>query len=300
MVAFTVIAHARKRLGTHEGVRRGLLERWRLAVVGLLCAAIAAQAAQIAWSLWSISRAPSAAHRAGPSAISARRTPLEVGDLVAAHLFGKAADPAEAEQPATTVEGWVLSGTLQGETPISGAAILGRTPTTTRLCAAGQQLAEGFTLVEVFADHVTLERAGVRSSLRLPRWLKTEGAGAPVRLARAASPEEQRADLDPVGIHRRPDNQPPAVLELRPNLHTGASGHFDGIRVWGTGDGHNLEAYGLKRNDVIREVGGESITNAEAKRRALDTLSKGQPVSVTVERNGALFQAQLGFSEAGS
>jgi type II secretory pathway component PulC len=292
-----VIAHAKKRLRAREGVPRGLIERWRLAVLGLLCAAIAAQAAQIAWSLWSISRAPAAAPRADASAISARRTPLEVGGLVAAHLFGKGADAAEAEPPATAVEGWILSGTLQGETPTSGAAILGRTPTTTRLCAAGQQLAGGFTLAEVFADRVTLERAGVRSSLRLPRWLRAQGAGAPIRLAAAASAEERHGDLEPVGIHRRADNQPLALLELRPNLHTGASGHFDGMRVWGTGDGHNLEAYGLRRNDVIRAVGGESITNAEAKRRALDTLSKGQPVSVTVERNGALFQVQLGFSD---
>lgn len=297
MVAFTVIAHAKKRLGAHEGVGRRLGERWRLAVIGLLCAAIAAQATQIAWSLWSISRAPSAAHGVDASTIPARRSPLEVEGLEAAHLFGKGADATEAEQPATAADGWVLSGTLEGETPTSGAAILGRTPTTTRFCAAGQQLAGGFKLVEVFADRVTLERAGVRSSLRLPRWLKAQGVGVPVRLARAASPEERHADLEPAGIHRRPDNQPPALLELRPNLHTGTSGHFDGMRVWGTGDGHNLDAYGLRRNDVIRAVGGESITTSEAKRRALDTLSKGQPVSVTVERNGALFQVQLGFSD---
>ena len=296
MVPFTVIAHAKKRLAAHEGVRRALIERWRLAVIGLLCAAIAAQAAQIAWSLWSISRVPFVARRVDPSASSARRAPLEVEQLVAAHLFGKEAETAAAE-PATAVEGWVLSGTLQGETPTSGAAILGRTPTTTRLCATGQQLGQGFTLVEVFADRVTIERAGVRSSLRLPRWLKAQGAGAPIRLAKAASPEERHASPEPAGIYRRPDNQPPALLELRPNLHTGASGHFDGMRVWGSGDGHNLEAYGLKRNDVIREVGGESITTSEAKRRALDTLSKGQPVSVTVERNGAMFQLQLGFSD---
>jgi general secretion pathway protein C len=191
----------------------------------------------------------------------------------------------------------VLTGTLEGDSPSTGSAILGSSATTTRFCAAGQEVAGGFRLSEVFADRVTLERAGERISLRLPRQSHAALPGQYVQVA-AASAGQVQPPLEE-RVHKRPPNQTEALLELRPSLHRGVD-RFDGMRVVGTGDGSNLRSYGLQRNDIIRAVDGNPIDTSTAQYHALDTLSRGRPVSVTVERAGNVFTLQLGFTNPGS
>jgi len=261
----------------------------------VLAVTIAVLLAHTSWSLWTLARMPAIPGGAARPATAAHRPP-EAGELIAAHLFGKAPEAA-AEAPSASLAQWVLTGTLAGGSPNAGAAILGRTVGTTRLFAAGQQVDGGFRLAEVFADRVTLERAGERISLTLPRTSQGSTALANTRLVATAavpaarSPEER--------LRERPQNQSPALLELRPSLHRGI-GRFDGMRVWGTGDGSNLVMYGLRRNDIIREVDGAPINTTTAEYRALDALSRGRPVAITVERGGNVFTLHLGFAEAGS
>jgi general secretion pathway protein C len=268
----------------------------RLGVVAALSLALVAQAAQTAVELWKLTRMPAAARiRAARVPEPAQARPA-LSTLLNAHLFGKAPD-APAEAPREAAAQWVLTGTLQGNTPDSGAAILGSSTATTRFCAAGQEVAGGFRLAQVFPDRVTLERAGERVSLRLPRTIHAQSASPIMRVA-AAAPVHVQPPLEE-RIRERPQNQTPALLELRPSLHRGI-GRFDGMRVWGTGDGSNLGPYGLQRNDIIREVDGQPINNMQAQQRALDALSRGRPVDVTVQRNGNVFTLQLGFTDSGS
>jgi type II secretory pathway component PulC len=269
------------------------LPRTAVAALSLL---IVAEAAHISWSLWTLGRTPAAPRTAAPRTVAALPQPA-IAELVAAHLFGKAPDAPAPDAPAATAAQWVLTGTLQGSSPATGAAILGRTVSATRFHTAGEELAGGFRLVEVFADRVTLERAGERLSLTLPRAIHGSFAPQGVSLAAAAVIPEARSREE--RLRERPQNQTPALRELRPSLHRGP-GRFDGMRVWGTGDGSNLATYGLRRNDIIREVDGEAIDNGEAQRRALDTLSRGHPVAVTVERSGNVFTLQLGITDTGS
>jgi type II secretory pathway component PulC len=281
----------RSRFVLAERIRLGSL---RSVVQFALSVALAAEAARTSIRLWTVTRPEPELTRS----LRAAATPseqLSVQALVAAHLFGQA--NRQDELPASAAAPWMLSGTLQGSIPGSGAAILGHTATTTRFCKVGQEVSDGFTLAEVFLDHVTIARAGERLTLKLPRMLRAE---YPYLRTQVASAEVPR----PVGgrsvpqLTERPANRPPAYDELRPQLHRG-DGRVDGMRVLGTGDGRNLDSYGLQRNDVIRQVDGQAITNIEAQRRALDTLSQGRPVAITVERNGSVFALQLGFGEGG-
>ncbi len=294
------MAHSNKLNEITGGDGRGLVpgavaKRLPPAAVAVLSIAVAAQAAAVSWHLWSLLRVPASARPAnGTRVAGARPAARKIEDLVSAHLFGRSAE-REAQPPAAAPDRWILSGTLQGETPESGAAILGDTVTNTHYCAAGHEIGGGFRLAQVFADYVTLERAGMRFSVRLPRSLPSGMGARRIRLAAAVVPEPQP---EPAGIHERPANQPQAALELDPSLHKGRGhGHFDGMTVFGIGSGGNLAPYGLRRLDIIRAVDGKPINNSEAQRLALDVLSQGRPVPVTVERNGTVFNLQLAFSE---
>jgi type II secretory pathway component PulC len=263
-------------------------------VLGVLSLALAAEAARTFVHLWTLAGTKSELTR--PRAGAAPPEQLKVRDLMAAHLFGQAPAEKPAELPARAAARWVLSGTMRGSTPASGAAILGHRGTTTRFRTVGEEVSDGFTLAEVFLDRVTLVRAGERLTLRLTRVVGAEYPQADAELA-AADPRPTPRRIEP-DLTERPASRPPAYDALRPSLHLG-KGRVDGLRVWGTGDGSNLDSYGLQRNDVIRDVDGQAINSVEARRLALDALSQGHPVAVTVERAGNRFTLQLGFGEGG-
>jgi len=277
-------------------VRSGA-EWLRLGITAGLSLAIVVQAALASYRLWTLAR-PSSPHR--PVKVTPPFTPrpqLALQDLVAAHLFGKVPD-APQEAPAATSEHWVLSGTLHGATPASGAAILGPTAATTRYYAVGEEVPGGFRLTQVFADRVTIERAGERRSLELPRKPTGRWDGTGQQLASAAAeplPAPPARDHQPT-LSEYAQNNPIARRALMPMLQRGASGHWEGMRV------RSLDAgdYGLQRGDVIREVDGHAIDSAQAQGEALQTLSQRGPVTVTVERSGELFTLEVNLSQSGS
>jgi hypothetical protein len=295
-------------MGLRQKVTNGGVLQWahrersraewaRVAVTAGLALAVVAQAAVVSQRLWALEKTPSA-HFTPVTEISARPSGLRLKQLMAAHLFGSAAEAPRVAAADATSDHWVLSGTLQGATPGSGAAIFGPTATTTRYCVVGDEVAGGFRLTQVFADRVTIERGGESLSLTLPRKLLGQWVGAGPELAAAdVEPEPRRP---PRG--RQPDlsefaqNNPIAKRALMPLLHRGQSGHWDGMRVRSPAAAN----YGLQRNDIIREVDGHPVNSQAAQGLALDTLSQGGPVPVTVERDGALFKLEVNFGQSGS
>jgi|HubBroStandDraft_1064217.scaffolds.fasta_scaffold02023_4 general secretion pathway protein C len=276
--------------------KRTGVEWLQLAITAGLSLAIVAQAAMVSERLWMLARTPDLQRPAVMTLASMRRAGPQVQDLVAAHLFGKIPD-APQEATAAHSESWVLSGTLQGATPASGAAILGPTATSTRYCAVGQEVPGGFRLTQVFADRVTIERAGESLSLKLPRKLTGQWVSRGDQLASTAVGPRSGPVLGP---HTAPNewaqNNPLARRVLLPMLRRGAGHHWDGMRV----QSREAGAYGLQRNDVIRDVNGHAIDSLQAQSDALETLSQGRPVTVTVERDGALFKLEVDFSQSGS
>jgi S1-C subfamily serine protease len=70
------------------------------------------------------------------------------------------------------------------------------------------------------------------------------------------------------------------------------------MRVWGNGSGSGLLQLGLRRNDVITHVNGHPIDSSAAAQRALNELSSGAALKVTVERNGAPEDISLTFVDS--
>ena len=242
--------------------------------------------------------------------------------VVEAHLFGSAPaqQPVAAQPRLAAATEWVLSGTLLGRTPDTGSAIIGPTATTTRFRAVGQELANGFRLVQVLADRVIIEAQGqriavkmTRSTLAVPLLADASVPASPSGVGdssyvRQATVQHERAPADvPKGAAdevvaaawetRFAESASPAAA-LRPQPHRGRDGRYDGLEVTATA-ASNPGRFGLQTADVITRINGETFSTPLRARQALDLISDGAPVTLTVERNGAERQIALNLPDGG-
>jgi type II secretory pathway component PulC len=272
---------------------------WATLVVLLLGAMLAARVGQLGLSLRPTgARADSGIAALDSEALAAQarnQSAIQQRDhVLAAHLFGTAA-PEATLSPAPVQ--WVLSGIIQGSTPQSGLAILGENAQSTHLRAVGQEVFGGFRLVQVLADQVTLEGAGQRLALRLSktRLAALAAAGEPTALGVASPTALAPGIWHPAkGLIGVPL---PAQALLRPQAHHDADGKYDGLQVMNLDS--RLSPLGLQRADVITEIDGRAITSANMAQQALQQLSSGTTVMVTVERQGSPMQLPLTISENG-
>jgi type II secretion system protein C len=149
-------------------------DRWRtlLASEGpriatwVLGIALGLQAGFIFLDLWSSTR------HSAPAAIPRPMVPrhnLDVTAITGAHLFGAAPalkqDGANAPQTSIPL---VLTGTIAGNDPQNGLAILGQTAQTAKVYAVGDNVPGGAKLHSVYSDRVVIDRDGQLESLALP------------------------------------------------------------------------------------------------------------------------------------
>ena len=276
------------------------LERvaWSSVAVALLSAALLLRGGQIVMRLRTPN--PPKAEVAAYAAPSPMPEPARVSDLqriVAAHLFGSSAAEVDAEaQPAPAQ--WVLSGVMAGAKPREGWAILGQAAESTHLRFVGQDVASGYRLAEVFVDHVVVEGRGERLTLRLPR--TRAGFGLVAGADRADGGVGRLPALAPAlwhppkGVNTVPS---PAQAILHPQPHRDAEGQTDGMQVMGIESW--VSALGLHQSDVILAVDSQPITSAVSMQQALQQLSSGRTVMVTVSRGGQAMQLPVTIVEPG-
>ena len=208
-------------------------------------------------------------------------------------LFGSPPAPLGAEVPSTRP--LVLTAVIATSEPTRGFGIIGETAQITAMYAVGASLPDGARLIEVYAEHVVLDRAGQRETLFLPHAVLGPGNGLdiqpPAVVASAAvdpSPLEKQqrriAELDesltPVGRARIlargmgiNEALRPGELDLRP------SGRFQ-------------QSDGMRQGDVVVSVNGRDIKDVRGLVEALSTtLDSGG--SMVVRRKGELVTLHL-------
>jgi type II secretory pathway component PulC len=260
----------------------------RAAVVAALSAAIVAQLFYATTTYRRDLHAATAASRelrssSGTANPSGQRQ-LDMGRLIAAHLFGA---PETAPEAASPTANWVLSGTLQGPTPESGMAIIGLNSAPTSLRAVGEDIAAGFKLAKVYVDFVILQSATQSMTVSMPKLASRAAGGEAPRVAAAAGVAE-------LAKPDRPQPRLPAALAvLFPKPYFDADSHYAGMMVWGAGKGATLANLGLRRGDVITQFEGKPLNNSSLAQGLLERMSSGTPVNVTVLRDGALMNMSL-------
>jgi general secretion pathway protein C len=236
------------------------------AVSTLLSVAIVVEMARIALSLAGASAGDAAAAGVAKVAQIATRREIDVGGIVAAHLFGlaasAAADPANA--PVTNAN-LTLAGTLATDNPRAGIAIISDGGAA-NVYAVGDKVGVA-ALNSVYLDHVILDRNGILERLTLPmaRGLQTPAQASAD--SRGVAPE--RTDLA-------------NVMRAEPSF-SDQDGKVHGYRVYA---GSNLPAFrkaGLRAGDLVMAINGSPLAArdaAQVKEILASTQSSGATLTI--------------------
>ena len=237
-------------------------------------ALLAAQLAQVAWKF-----VPDKT----PSATAVTTRPLLGVEMPnAGRVFGVAPAAQDGTAPPSNIA-LTLVGTLAVSNPTAGLAILGPTPNDARLYATGSDVVPGVRLVEVHADHVLIERGGVRETLNLPRAgngaMQPTGAPAIAEVVRqvAAAPEV-------IGDLMRP----------MPNY---VAGQLRGFKLFPGRDRKKFEQMGLQPGDMVTGVNGVPIKDAQHGLEMLQSLGSSTSTMVTIERAGVIQSVTIDSSQ---
>jgi len=248
--------------------------------------ALAAQLMASGWQLRSAAqapsmRAPSAAAMKG-TALTRRAADEGVATIVAAHLFGVAESAAEVRVSAAAL---ALSGTIATNDPKRGFAIIGESAQHARLIAPGALIGGGLRLLEVFRDHVTLEREGVLEKVLLPSKSRSQAAVSDAgTMALAQTAEEPaaavQAEAGSAGL----------LTRLNAGAEYDGSGRFTGYRL--NPSPKIRRDLGLRLGDQLVAVNGTAI-NAQADLDAILGSGASAAANITVERAGTRLQIAL-------
>ena len=256
----------------------------------LAAALVAGQLALLVWHL-----VPGASRRAPPPRAAAPHAVADVSDILKANLFSRLdVVPANgAEAPRTRVA-LILAGTLAVSDPKAGLAIVGETAQNGHLYAVGASLPGGVKLHEVYADRVVLDRDGSLETLPLPRQLSANAHGLPPGLSPAGnSGEPALAD----SVQKLIAQGPEVIGEILRPMPMYANGQLKGFRVYAGRDRRKFEKLGLKAGDLVTQINGVPLSDAQRGMEILRGLGSAGSAQVTVERGGATQQLTVDASQ---
>jgi general secretion pathway protein C len=269
--------------------RSAVLSRAPQVVTFLLALAFAAQLALIVVGLSGRRR------EAAPPPVAAPATPaLDIGTLVAAHLFGDAVvqnggDSANAPLSSMPL---VVSGLLATEDPKQGMAIIGESATAARVVSVGQQVPGGATLHSVYTDRAIIDRNGTLESVMLPR--RTSGSAAPLP---PPPPVAQNNDATLERMRALVSGDPGVIGQIMRPQPVFAGGKMRGFRVY---PGANREAFarlGLRAGDLVTAINGTPLDDKDRAQEIFSTLSSSTDARVSVTRNGRQQELVLNMTQ---
>jgi len=275
-VAVTLVDQV-TRLGT---VAPGLLRRLPTMLTGLMLLALAWQLASLAWQVLPSSRTANA-----PSSASQTSAP-SIDRVISAHVFGNPTGPTSGQSAPQSQVPLVVAGTLAVSDPKAGLAIVGESAAAGRLYATGGNLPGGVKLFEVYADRIVIERNGALETLYLPR---SHLAAAEVL---ASKPAQASA-----AVTRVVEQSTSALGEILRPMPNYANGQLKGFRLYAGRDRERFTALGLQPGDLVTQVNGVPLGDAQHGMEVLRTLTSGGPATVTVEREGAVQQLTIDASQ---
>lgn len=262
-------------------------------ILGILIAADLTRASRLLLSAApAMAQAPSLVRSGRPS----QRAAFDVHDIVAAHLFGEAADPSNqdpASAPQTTAN-LLLAGTLAAENPRHGIAIISIDGRST-LYRVGETVADG-ELHSVYRDRVVLRRRGIFESLVFPKLrLAKPSDGTPVTAAASSAGPAPRAGPTAQAAGAKPN----AGDEVRGAASASPDGKLRGFRIFPNGNPKVFADSGVHPGDLVVAVNGASMEGQDRKtgQEIFDSLKTASQATLTVvDRAGARRDVTLNSS----
>jgi general secretion pathway protein C len=207
--------------------------------------------------------------------------PLILASITNAHLFGAAPTPTQdgSNAPQTSIP-LVLTGTIAGNDPQNGLAILGQSAQSAKVYAVGDNVPGGAKLHSVYSDRVVIDRNGELESLALPRQLNAGNAPPPS----AANMPSENPNFE--RMRRMITEQPGLLADVMRPQPVIDHGRMNGFRVY---PGRNRQAFlrlGLRPGDQVTAINGTPLDDRDRSEQILHTLSSSSEARVTVIRGG--------------
>lgn len=278
---------------------RGIGRHAPRAITAGLIVAIAWSVAQLIWQL----TLPPAPVNLGPDPAPSRATPSVLrdyaGEISRLDLFGianvkSAGVPDDAPDTQLNLK---LSGIYALPDETRGMALISAGGAPEKLFKVGDTLPGNAKLSAVHPDRVVLERAGRFEALRLPT-STPGGAGraSPARAQGGAAPAVAPRAASDLGSFRQQMLQNPAKLGELVNVAPAyENNHFVGYRVSARQAHPVFDQINLQNGDIVTRVNNVTLDTPEKGIQALQQLSQAQSLSITVNRNGQVFEINHSF-----
>lgn len=222
---------------------------------------------------------PAAAPATSASVSSSNRPPLDLVALMNAHLFGQAANAVDSRNAPTTSAALVLAGTIAGEDPKRGFALIGESAAAARVYATGGALPGGVKLHEVYRDRVIIDRGGALESLMLPRQALSLGSAPP--------PPPSTANTALNNLQQTLARNPDAFTDVvRVQVVTVGGGKARGVRVFPGSNGAAFSRLGLRPGDLVTSINGTPLDDPSRAEEIFSTMQSMPEARVGVVRNG--------------
>jgi general secretion pathway protein C len=271
-------------------------ERWRPLLLSegpriatwVLGLALGVQAAFIVTDMAGTGRKP-AAIAAAPAA---RSQPLDVAAITGAHLFGSAPMAQQNDRDAgQATVALVLTGTIAGNDPQNGLAILGATPQAVKVYAVGDMLPGNVKLHSVYTDRVVIDHDGQLESITLPHQSGAPNAPPPS----AASFQSENPALE--RMRRMISEQPNLIGDVIRASPVSDHGRMNGFRIYPGRDRAAFTRLGLHPADQVVAINGTPLDDRDRSEQILKTLSSSSEARVTVIRNGQQQELTLNLAQ---
>ena len=260
------------------------------AVSALLVVVLAWQLVQLAWALLG-AQAPGPLVTGPADGGSAARPGVDVGAIVAAHLFGEANAPVGSTDPndvAATQMPLVLAGTIAHSDPERGYAIIGSNAQSAKVYGVGKTITGGTKLHSVYPDRAILDRGGKLEALLLPKKFTGGGmAGPGPGFAGQADPMLGER------LRQLAANNPAAITEILRPQPVFANGQQRGYRVYPGRNRQQFNKLGLLPGDMVTAINGTPLDDPARSMEVLSTMNSAANVTVSVERNGETVQVNI-------
>ena len=264
---------------------------------------LAHAAAILAWQL--VPDAPGMAWQApriappAPGAPGATQGP-NIELIAGSHLFGEvtvASDPVLSEladAPDTRLD-LTLLGILSATAERGSRALIGASNGEEKPFAIGDDVVRGVRLQAIFPDRVILARGSQLETLRLDK-------NAPSRaLPAVASAAAEGAASTDTGrmlstIRQELLTDPSKASEYIRIQPASNGGQLRGYRIYPGRDRGAFNAVGLRPGDLVTQVNGIQLNDANTALQMLGQLSQASSVTVVVERGGQQQTVNVNFN----
>lgn len=234
-----------------------------------------------------------------PGAAQAARGP-DVERIASAHLFGEYVPPADpeaaalSEAPDTRLD-LTLLGILAATAERGSRALIAASNGEEKPYAIGDDVVRGARLQAIFPDRVILARAGQLETLRLdkdaPR--ATPSTARPATADRGLG-EDTTQMLS--NIRQELLSDPSKAAEYIRVQPASSAGQLRGYRLYPGRNRAAFNAVGLRPGDLVTQVNGIQLNDANTALQMLGQLSQSNNITVVVERGGQQQTVNVNFN----